>query len=174
MAYDKTKMPFVLDDPDLDGTDWSNPAWWRGSDLATEIVTGMVNSWLDDEQGIFTRSGSYAYPPLTKLRERIRTLMDSNQSLRDRMYEAETEQTMIMLNLANQIHQMGDQADNRRKAWKNLVDRNEEQRIEIRELKERLKQFQEFALNMIAEPDTIIVMSDIHAGGLSDQDKSAE
>ena len=149
MSYDKTKAVFVMDDEVFDGTDWASPAWWRGNDQATSVLTSMVDSWLDDEEGIYTRSGSFGYKPLTKLRDRVRLLMDSNASLRDRIFEADHEHSNTIMDISCQLSNIHVELQNNRKIRKSLADRNEEQRIEIRELRGLLEKYVAFALNTI-------------------------
>jgi len=161
MAYDKTKTPFVLDEPELDGTDWANPGWWRGNDDATRIVTDMVDSWLDDEEGIFTRSGSFAYPPLTKLRDKVRTLMDGYQSLIGRIVEQDAEHTITVLDLSRKLSNLHVENQNIKTIRSSLAERNEEQRTEIRELRDLLERYVAFALATIGDAE-ILNINDVH------------
>ena len=34
-----------LDDPELDGTDFAHPAWWRGHDAAVSHMCALIHEW---------------------------------------------------------------------------------------------------------------------------------
>lgn len=44
---DHHPIPAGGDDPALDGTDWTHPAWWRGHDQSVVIMCHMINQILD-------------------------------------------------------------------------------------------------------------------------------
>jgi hypothetical protein len=39
----------MADDPEMDGTDFAHPAWWRGYDAATDMAIREVNEILDGD-----------------------------------------------------------------------------------------------------------------------------
>ncbi len=57
-----------LDDPELDGTDFAHPAWWRGSDEAVAHVVRQLQSAIDGED---TGAGTLGHPGLEAIRRWI-------------------------------------------------------------------------------------------------------
>jgi hypothetical protein len=59
------------DDLDLDGTDFADPAWWRGNDQGVAMVVTMLEKLLDGEDD---GAGVVGYEPLERLRRRLLAL----------------------------------------------------------------------------------------------------
>lgn len=58
----------AVDFPETDGTDLAHPAYWRGSDEATEAVTRRLQQVLDGEDD---GAGCIGYEPLERLRRQL-------------------------------------------------------------------------------------------------------
>ena len=55
------------DNPELDGSDWSHPAWWRGHDHTTTMFCKKVNDILDGKDD----GAGVGNPPWETLRRRL-------------------------------------------------------------------------------------------------------
>lgn len=67
------KAVLAADNPELDCTPFSHPAWDRGNGHATAVLVQIINEWFDKPNS----GGVYGYKPLTDLRDRFYKLKDS-------------------------------------------------------------------------------------------------
>ncbi len=68
----EARTPAPADDPEMDGTDFAHPAWWRGHDHTTAMFCHAVNEILDGkDDGV----GVKAEGPLLDTRKRLLALM---------------------------------------------------------------------------------------------------
>jgi hypothetical protein len=74
LGYDGGKRDAHVDDPDMDGTDFAHPAWWRGHKYSFAMTCREVNDILDGKKA----NVGTATQPWQALRQRlydIRTLL---------------------------------------------------------------------------------------------------
>lgn len=62
----------ILDYPDLDGTDWAHPAWWRGNDDGVRGVAMRIKKILDGKDD---GAGVIGYDVLEKVRRTLLEIM---------------------------------------------------------------------------------------------------
>jgi hypothetical protein len=65
----------TCDDPDMDGTDFAHPAWWRGHDQGIALTIQAINALLDEPPG--TPLAGWCNEPWESLRKRLAALRDS-------------------------------------------------------------------------------------------------
>jgi hypothetical protein len=61
----------IPDDPELDGTDWAHPAWWRGHDHTTKVFCHLVTEILDGKDD----GTGVNHEPWHTVRRRLLTLV---------------------------------------------------------------------------------------------------
>ena len=69
-GFDPDQDYTKVDNPFWDCTDGAHPAWWRGEEYSIKMMIKKVNEWLDEPIDKLT-AGSYGYPDLQGLKERI-------------------------------------------------------------------------------------------------------
>lgn len=57
----------LMDDPEMDGTDWAHPAWHRGNDYAHAMLVAEANRILDSEVPLH----GVSHEPWESLRKRL-------------------------------------------------------------------------------------------------------
>ena len=64
-------VPPPHDDPNLDGTDLSHPAWWRGQEQGVNSLIYLLNQMLNDIEAGKEHKGVFFNPHLNMLRDRL-------------------------------------------------------------------------------------------------------